>query len=124
MEEQIEEKSIFKKFIIIYVTILTVLMAIFLIYVADSLIKYDKNQIENYMEATIAELKKVSKNGKIENHVDISKINVSEYEKDTTSISEGFYELLSNKEITYKLNENSKDVENTIYIYMQEKIKF
>ena len=62
MEEQIEKKSIFKKFIIIYVTILTVLMAIFLIYVADSLIKYDKNQIENYMEATIAELKKVSKN--------------------------------------------------------------
>ena len=115
MEEQIEEKSIFKKFIIIYVTILTVLMAIFLIYVADSLIKYDKNQIENYMETIIDKLKKVSKNGKIENHVDISKINVSEYEKDTTSISEGFYELLSNKEITYKLNENSKDVENTIY---------
>lgn len=121
MEEQVEKKSIFKKFIIIYVAILTVLMAIFLIYVADSLIKYDKNQIENYMETTIAELKEVSKNGTIGKHVDISKIKVSEYEKETTSVSEGFYELLTTEELTYKLNENSKDSGDTIYdIYAGE----
>ena len=39
-------KSIFKKFLIIYAIILTVLMLIFLGYVADSLIQYEKNQTE------------------------------------------------------------------------------
>ena len=121
MEEQVEKKSGFKKFIIIYVAILTVLMAIFLIYVADSLIKYDNNQIENYMETIISDLKKVSEKGNIGKHIDISKINVSEYEKETTSISKGFYELLSREEITYKLSENSKESKNTIYdIYAGE----
>lgn len=121
MEEETEKKSVFKKFIIIYVAILTVLMAIFLLYVADSLIKYDKNQIENYMQTTISELKEVSKKGNIGKHVDVSKINVSKYEKKENSVSDGFYELLSNEEITYKLNENSKENENPIYdIYAGE----
>ena len=38
--------SIFKKFLTIYVIILITLMVVFLTYVADSLIKYETNQIE------------------------------------------------------------------------------
>lgn len=110
-----EKKSIFKKFLIIYVIILAVLMIAFLGYVADSLIKYEKNQIENYIETIISDLKKVSKNNTLEKHVDISKINVSQFEKEKVTKAEGMYELLTTQEITYKLNENSTENDKPIY---------
>jgi hypothetical protein len=114
-----EKKSIFKKFLIIYVIILTVVMLVFLGYVADSLIKYEKNQIENYMEDVISDLKKASKKGKIERYVDTSKITMSQFEKENTSINEGFSELLDTKKITYKLNHSNKR-----YIKMNFAIQF
>lgn len=109
MEE--EKKPIFKKILIIYVIILVAIMLAFLIYVADSLVKYEKNQIENYMENVISDLKKASKNKKI----DTSKITKSEFEKEKTTIDEGFRELVTTQKVTYKLNENSKEAEKPIY---------
>lgn len=113
LEEQ--KKSIFKKFIMIYIIILIVAMIVFLGYVAESLIKYEKNQIENYMEDVISDLKNASEKGKIEKYIDISKIGISQFEKENTSINEGFSEFLDTKKITYKLNENSTENENPIY---------
>lgn len=96
-------------------------MLAFLCYVADSLIKYEKNQTENYMENVISDLKKASKNKKIGKYIDTSKINISEFEKANVSVNEGFNELLNTQNITYKLNENSKENENPIYdIYANE----
>lgn len=113
MEEQ--KKSRFKKFLTIYVIILVMLMVIFLGYVTESLIKYEKNQTENYIESIITELKKAGKNNKIEKHIDISKIKVSEFENEDVSVDEGFYELLNNQKITYKLNKETTDEQNPIY---------
>jgi len=79
LEEQ--KKSKFKKFLIIYVIILAILMLAFLVYVADSLIKYEKNQIDNYMENIISDLKNSKKNKN-----KTTKLNISEFEKDNTSI--------------------------------------
>lgn len=115
MEQEKKKKSIFKKFLIIYVIILVVLMLAFLIYVADSLIKYENNQVENYMENVLCKLKEASKNNKIENYIDTSKISISKYEKSSVSVNEGFNELLNTKNITYKLNDNSTESENPIY---------
>ena len=96
-------------------------MIVFLGYVADSLIKYEKNQTENYIKTIISDLKKVSKNNTLEKHIDISKINVSEFEKENVTKSEGVYELLTTQEITYKLDENSKKDDKPIYnIYAGE----
>lgn len=121
MEQETPKKSKFKKILILYVIILTILMVIFLGYVVDSLIKYEKNQIENYIEATISDLKKVSKNKKLGKYVDISNIEVSKFEKENTQIDEGFNELLKTRKITYKLNEKSKKDEKPIYdIYANE----
>ena len=116
-------KSIFKKFLLIYVIILTVLMLIFLGYVADSLIKYEKNQVENYMEDIIAELKKAGKNGKIEKYIDTSKVKRSEFESSNVTVDQGFYELLNTQEITYKLNEKSTNDQKPIYDIYAEKEK-
>lgn len=122
MDEQ--KKSIFKKFLMIYVMILVAIMLIFLGYVADSLIKYEKNQTENYIETTINNLKKASKKNQLGRYIDISKVNISEFDNDTRqAINQGFYELLNTQNITYKLNENSNDEQNPIYDVYAEKEK-
>lgn len=121
MEQETPKKSKFKKFLIIYVIILVVLMIAFLGYVLDSLVKYEKNQIENYMEDTISELKKVSKNKTLGKYVDTSKIEVSEFEKENMKVDDGLNELLNTQKITYKLNEKSKTDEKPTYdIYADE----
>lgn len=47
----------FKKFLTIYSIVLAALMVCFLIYVADSLVKYENNQLDNYMQNFIDDLK-------------------------------------------------------------------
>lgn len=103
-------KSKFKKFLIIYVAILVAIMLTFLIYVADSLVKYEKNQIDNYIEGVIKDLKKASKNNKIEKYINTSEIKVSKLENSKTSINEGFQELLNSENITYKLNNEKEHI--------------
>lgn len=105
-----KEKSNFKKFLIIYVVILTIIMIAFLIYVADSLIKYENNQIDNYMESLIEDLKKASKKEKIEKYINTSNIDISEFEDEKTTISQGFEELLNSENITYKLNSEKEQI--------------
>ena len=104
------EKSNFKKFLIIYVAILTIIMIGFLIYVLDSLIKYEENQTENYIKSVIEDLKRASKKGKIEKYIDISNIEMSEFEDKKITISEGFEELLNSKKITHKLNNEEEQI--------------
>lgn len=115
MEQKKQKKSKFKKFLNIYVIILFILMLASLGYVADSLVKYEKNQTENYIEGIINNLKKASKNKKIEKYIDISKIDISEFEKTNVSVNEGFNELLNTNNITYKLNKSSTENEKPIY---------
>ena len=115
MKREKRKKSIFKKFLITYVIVLFILMLAFLGYVADSLIKYEKNQTENYIEGIIDDLKKASKNKEIDKYIDISKINISEFEKANVSVDDGFNYLFNTNEITYKLNENSTENEMPIY---------
>ena len=115
MEQKNKEKSIFKKFLNIYVIILFILMLTFLGYMTDSLVKNEKNQTENYIEGIINNLKKASKNKKIEKYIDISKIDISEFEKTNVSVNEGFNELLNTNNITYKLNKSSTENEKPIY---------
>lgn len=110
-----QEKSTFKKILTIYVIILILIMAIFLIYVADSLIKYENNQTENYLEDLIENLKKASKNNKIEKYIDTSNIIIDNFENSDTTINQGFYELFNTRKITYKLNENSQDENKPVY---------
>ncbi len=109
MKEQ--KKSKFKKFLIIYAIILTILMLAFLGYVLDSLIKYENNQIDNYIENFIGSLK----SKKLSKYIDVSQIEVSEFEKSNTTIDSGFKELINSSDVTYKLNSNSTDEQKPIY---------
>jgi len=114
----------FKKFLAIYVTILVSFMLAFLIYVAHSLIKYENYQIENFIENTIENLKEASKDKKIKDYIDISKITRGEYEKSDISIDDAFNNIFSTQEITYKLSENSKEELLPIYDIFADGQKF
>ena len=106
-------KSKFKKFLSIYVIVLIILMLAFLAYVADSLTKYEKNQIENYMNDVVATLGKSSK--KIGKYIDTSNLKISEFEKKNASINEGLKYIANNQKITYKLSKESTQEEKPIY---------
>lgn len=119
-----KEKNIFKKFLIIYVICLVILMSVFLIYVADSLIKYEKNQTENFIESSIQEIKKLAQRGKVEKYLDLEQIKKSEFEKQNVTIEDGIEELLENNNITYKENKDSKE-NNPVYdIYVDNNLIF
>lgn len=105
-----KEKSNFKKFLKIYIAILTTIMIGFLIYVADSLIKYENNQIDNYIENLIEELQDASKKGKIEKYINTSDLEINKLENKGTTISQGFKELLNTEEITYKINSEKEQI--------------
>ena len=94
-----KEKNGFKKFLTIYVICLVILMSVFLIYVADSLIKYEKNQTENFIESSIKKIKKLAQKGKLEKYLDLSQIEKSELEKQKVKIEDGREELLKNPNI-------------------------
>lgn len=119
-----KEKNGFKKFLTIYIICLVILMSGFLIYVADSLIKYERNQTENFIESSIQEIKKSAKRGKLSKYLDISQIEKSELEKTSVTIEDGIEELLKNTNITYKENQESKE-NNPIYdIYSDNNLIF
>lgn len=109
-----KEKSNFKKFLVVYISILTIIMIAFLIYVVDSLIKYEENQIDNYIGSIIEDLKKASQKGKIEKYIDTSSIKINELEDKKTTISQGFEKLLNSQKITHKIN-NEKEQLYDIY---------
>ena len=106
-----EESSKFKKFFITYIIVLSLLMSIFLIYVADSLIQYEKNQIENFIGISIQEIKKLAQNKKLEKYLDTSKFEKSKLENEDVTLEKGIKQLLETQDITYK--ENPKSTENT-----------
>jgi len=118
-----EKKSFFKKFLIIYAVILSVIMIGFLVYVADSLIKYENNQIENYLDNQIEKLIKAGKSKKIEKYIDVSNLNISEFEEQGTSVDAGFAELLSSQDITYKLQEDTANPTYDIYANNEKILK-
>lgn len=119
-----KEKNGFKKFLIIYIICLVVVMSAFLIYVFDSLVKYEKNQTENFIGSSIQELKKLAQKGKLEKYLDLSQIEKSEFEKTNITIEDVILELLDNSNITYKENKDSKE-NNPIYdIYVDNNLIF
>lgn len=121
-EKKEKNKSKFKTFLKIYVAILVVLMIIALIYVFNSLKKYENNQIDNYMKHTISELTKACEKGKIEEYVSKDDFKLSEFEKDSTTLNDGIGSILKEKNITYKRTDTNLNDEKQVYtLYADEK---
>lgn len=119
-----KKKSFFKKFAIIYFSILAILCGIFIYYVIDSLIMYENSAIEKYISNLVVDLSKSASRGKIDNYIDISNIKISNYETSNITINEAYKNIFSTKEITYELVESSKKDAPAYNILADKKILF
>lgn len=106
----------FKKILLIYSGVLAIPMIIFLIYVTNSLISYENNQLEKYIDMEIGELKKAAEKGKLTDIIgSLPNIEKSKYESDNVDAEEGLKELLKSDKISYKLSEKSTSDDAPIY---------
>ncbi len=110
------KKSSFSKFLKIYILFLILITIIATIYVNSTLRKYEENQINNFMESVITNLKISASKNEIVKQINSINFNKSEFESDDASIERGLNELLkSDANIRFEINANSKDDINPIY---------
>ncbi len=115
--------SKFKRFLIIYMLILTILMVVFLTYVVKSLKKYEELKVENYLDSVMLSLAKAGEKGQLSKYVDLSKVTFSKYENQNIKKDEAISELLKNSKLTYKLNKDSIDLNNPVYdVYANDNV--
>lgn len=111
MKKEKKPKTKFQICLLFYCILLAIFMITFLIYVADSLIKYEKNQTEKYIETL---LQNACKNKKC----NISGLPTIDSEFDSNiTIDEALEELLKNADITYEQTLDSSEEEPIYTIY-------
>lgn len=119
-----KEKKIFKKFTIIYFSILALLSATFIYYVIDSLIKYENSDIEKYIANLVIDISKDAKRNKIDNYIDTRNIKISDLESSNLSINEGYNNIFKTKDITYELVTGTIDTTPTYNVLADGEILF
>ena len=122
MRKKTRKKLFFKKFLTTYVIVLTVLMILTILYVINSLLTYKKLQVNNYLSSIMDKVISSGKKEKISKYIDVSSINLSEYESKKTKTDKVIAETLKTSELVYKLNNDSTDLNNPIYdVYINNK---
>lgn len=101
-----------KKYIIILAAVLTVLSGAFLFYVADSLKKYENNQLDKYMENFMEDLKDASNEIAI---VGMDSLKKSDFDKSDADIKRGLAFLAQNDSLTFQQSAESKDANSPIF---------
>lgn len=106
------KKITFKKFITIYSIALAALMACFLFYVVDSLLKYENNQLDNYMDNLIANLKDADKDCPVKG---LSEVKKSPFDTADATAIDGLAFLAANGALSYQLSPTSTDAANPVF---------
>ena len=120
-----KDKYAFKKFLVIYMFILTILMIFSLIYVINSLKTYESLQVNNFLDKTMEKVKKAGEKSKISEYVDLSSLKLSKFEKESDSKDKLVAGLIKDSKFTYKLNSESIDLTNPIYdVYAGDEVLF
>lgn len=121
----IKKSNKFKKFLRVYVLILIILMALFLVYVVNSLRTYEALQVENFLNNTFNKVTESAERDSISKYVDLSDLKLSDFEKDSKSKDKVVASLLKSGKISYKLNNESIDLTYPIYdVYVNDKALF
>ena len=81
----IKKSNKFKKFLRVYILILIILMALFLVYVVNSLRTYEALQVENFLNNTFNKVTDAAEKDSISKYVDLSDLKLSDFEKDSKS---------------------------------------
>ena len=117
-----KRKFSYKKTLRAYIILLILLTILATMYVINTLKKYEKNQVNNYLESVVADLKSAAKRKSIGKKLNKINAQKGEFENNNVSIEDGLNELMSlDYTLTYKENENSKDEIKPIYdIYIND----
>jgi len=92
-----KRKSLYKKSLTIFTVILLALGISFLVYVFNSMIIYERNLVDNYIEY-------LAESGKLSKNVNEDIFEISKYEDENASIEDGVKELLRSEDLTIKKN--------------------
>lgn len=101
----------FKKFLTIYSIVLAALMICFLIYVADSLVKYENNQLDNFMQNFIGDLKD-AEDLRIQGLSDVKK---GAFDKEGASVIDGLAYLAENDSLTYRQSAEGSTADTPVF---------
>lgn len=113
-KEKEKNKSKFKSFLIKYSIVFAILMVAFVVYVVHCLIDYENLQVDNYLSSTM---------NNISNYLDTSNFEVSKYEGNNANSA--ISSVLKSGNLTYKLNEDSLDLNNPVYdVYLDNDVLF
>ena len=100
--------SLYKKSLILFIILLTILSSVFLFYVHNSMVIYERSLIDNYIKYLVS-------SGKIAKSIDNNGFRVSEYEKKNATIAEGLKKLLIDDKLEIK--KNTKESKDGVYTY-------
>lgn len=121
MRNKKSNKNKFKKFLITYIKVLIVLMILVVIYVINSLITYKNLQVNNYLASTMQKVIDSGKKGNISKYIDISQLELSEYESKNSTPDQTLAKALESSNLIYKLNSESTDLNNPVYdVYIND----
>jgi hypothetical protein len=117
-----KKSSGFKKGIIKYIALLCVLSFIFLAYVMNTLYQYEDSFSDNYMQTVVKDITKKGKKGKISKLVNVKDLQVNPLDNSKKNVDKAFKELFKTSEITYKLDDKTKNSDNPVYyVYANDK---
>ena len=89
--------SLYKKSLILFTLLLVILGCVFLGYVYNSMIIYERNIVDNY-------IKYLSTSGKLIDNIDDNLFEISKYEKDNVKITDGIKDLFKREDLEIKKN--------------------
>ncbi len=103
-----KRSSLYKKSIILFSTFMIVLIVIFLSYVYNSMVLYERNLVDNYIVY-------LAKNGKLTEGINDNLFKISQYEKNNAKISDGVKKLYKSDNL--KVKKNTKESSEETFAY-------
>ncbi len=103
-----QRSSLYKKSLILFSLVMVVLSSIFLIYVYNSMVLYERNLVDNYIAY-------LATSGNLSKDIADNLFPISKYEKNNASISEGVKKLYKSDNL--KIRKNSKESTSDVFAY-------
>ena len=103
-----QQKSLYKKSLILYTLLLVVCGFFILVYVFNSMVLYERNLVDNY-------IKYLATSGKLTEDVKDDLFTISKYEKSNAKISDGIKKLYKSDDL--KIKKNTKLSKDEVYAY-------
>lgn len=108
LKRKLRRLSLYKKTLFAFISIVSVLCIVFLVYVYKSMVIYERNLVDNYIEY-------LANSGKLSEDINNDLFEISKYEKKNAKITDGVKKTFKNKDL--KINKNSKLSKDNIYAY-------